>query len=47
MTRMRNHSYHLQDQVHEKEIDLQEEISGLEEAEGEENKDGNHQECRM
>jgi hypothetical protein len=47
MTRMRNRSSHLQDQVHEKKIDPQEGISGLEEAEGEENKDGNHQGCRM
>jgi hypothetical protein len=47
MTRMRNHSYHPLDQVHEKETDPQEGINGPEEAEGEGNKDGNHQECRM
>ena len=47
MTRMRNHSYHPLDQVHEKETDRQEETKGPEEAEGEGNKDGNHQECRM
>jgi hypothetical protein len=47
MRRMRNHSYHLPDQVHEKETDLQEEISGLEEVEGEGNRDGSLQGCRM
>jgi hypothetical protein len=47
MTRMRNHSYHPLDQVHEKETDLQEGINGLEEAEGEGNKDGSLQGCRM
>jgi hypothetical protein len=47
MTRTRNHSCHLLDQVHEKETDHQEGIKGPEEAEGEGNKDGNHQGCRM
>jgi hypothetical protein len=44
---MRNHSSRLPDQVHEKETDRQEGINGPEEAEGEGNRDGNHQECRM
>jgi hypothetical protein len=47
MIRMRSHSSHLPDQAPEKETDRQEGINGLEEEEGEGNKDGNHQGCRM
>jgi len=44
---MRSHSYHHPDPVHEKETDPQEGINGPAEAEGEGNRDGSHQGCRM